>query len=28
VRAETSMGVSGYLLEAESVEAYREPRTR
>lgn len=27
-RAETSMGVSGYLLEAESVEAYREPRTR
>lgn len=26
VRAETSMGVSGYAVDAERVEAYREPR--
>jgi hypothetical protein len=28
LRAETSMGVSGYLLEAEALEPYREPRGR
>jgi hypothetical protein len=27
-RVETSMGVSGYVLEADSVEPYREPRSR
>jgi len=27
-RVETSMGVSGYVLEAETVEPYREPRSR